>query len=320
MIMNSKLESYSPVTVIGAGAIGASWTALFLANGLEVRVNDISETLEEDVTKQLEQIKPTLKDLGYEVENLTQNLTFEKDLKKAVTGAKIIQENGPENVEFKQNLYAELEDYISEDAIVLSSSSSIPTSTIIEKMKDSSRVCIGHPFNPPHLIPLVEVSYGSNTDENVIEEVMDFYTQLGKKPVKIKKEVVGFVANRLQSALFQECIHLVLNDVVDPKDVDTIMEQSLGIRWASDGPFLSFLLGGGKHGFEGFMNHLGKQIPYIWKDLGHPELNEENTQKLIERVNEKYGSRNIDELEQERDAKEINVIRNLAEIRGEDSE
>lgn len=304
-------KQFNPITIIGAGVIGTSWAALFLANGYEVRINDISKTLEDDVINGIKNIEPTLKTLGYDTKDLGKKLIIEKNQSEAVKGAKIIQENGPENIEFKQNLYQNLEKYADEDAIFLTSSSSIPASIISEKMNNPERMCVGHPFNPPHLIPLVEIVPGKATSEITLNKSKEFYESLGKSPIILKKEINGFVANRLQAAIFQECINLVLEGVVNPKDLDTVVDSSLGLRWAADGPFLSFHLGGGNGGFEDFMNHLGKNMPDLWKQLGHPELNEENIEKLITMVNKAYKGLSISELSSQRDKKQINIINAL---------
>lgn len=306
--MNKQLTQYSPVTVIGAGVIGISWTALFLANGMEVRVNDISDTLEEDIHHGLNTIKPALQALGYNVDNLTANLIIEKDLEKALKGVKVVQENGPENPAFKQDLYQKLEQLVDKDTLLFSSSSGIPATVIAERMVTPERVCIGHPFNPPHLIPLVEISAGEKTSQVTIDKAFEFYNILGKTPVEIKKEVPGFVANRLQSALFKECIHLVLEGVVDAKELDTIVQQSIGIRWAIGGPFLSFHLGGGQGGFEHFMAHLGRNMQQSWANLGQPELNDANVAKLIANVQTSYGEQTIDQLAEARDRSQITLL------------
>ncbi|MCM0626954.1 3-hydroxyacyl-CoA dehydrogenase NAD-binding domain-containing protein [Lysinibacillus sp. OL1_EC] len=311
--MNKQLTQYSPVTVIGAGVIGISWTALFLANGMEVRVNDISDTLEEDIHHGLNTIKPALQALGYNVDNLTANLIIEKDLEKALKGVKVVQENGPENPAFKQDLYQKLEQLVDKDTLLFSSSSGIPATVIAERMVTPERVCIGHPFNPPHLIPLVEISAGEKTSQVTIDKAFEFYNILGKTPVEIKKEVPGFVANRLQSALFKECIHLVLEGVVDAKELDTIVQQSIGIRWAIGGPFLSFHLGGGQGGFEHFMAHLGRNMQQSWANLGQPELNDANVAKLIANVQTSYGEQTIDQLAEARDRSQITLLTALRE-------
>jgi len=308
---NSTLSQYQNVTVIGAGAIGLSWTALFLANGLKVTVNDPRTDIKEVTLKGLEEITPTLKALGYEVSNLINNLHFEHDLNKAIKDADLIQENGPENVEFKQNLYSQIEASSKPTVLVLSSSSGIPASVFTEKMKDASRVLIGHPFNPPHLIPLVEVVPGKRTSKETVAEAVAFYSVIGKKPIVIEKEIPGFVANRLQSALFRESIYLVSQGVVSIESLDEIVSNSIGLRWAAAGPFKTFTLGGGPGGLPHFLKHLGPPLEQSWKILGDPHLDQATTNLLLEQSNGSYGKIPYDELSKERDDQQLALLNAL---------
>jgi ketoreductase RED1 len=299
------------VTVIGAGAIGLSWTALFLANGLQVTINDPRADVEEASLKGIEEIKPTLKALGYEISSLTSKLNFEKDLAKAVQDADIIQENGPENLAFKQDLLAKLEASVKPTALILSSSSGIPATAFTEKMKDASRVLIGHPFNPPHLIPLVEVVPGKKTSKEAVAEAVAFYTSLGKSPIVIEKEIQGFVANRLQSALFRESIYLVSQGVVDMESLDRIVSSSIGLRWAAAGPFKTFTLGGGPGGLPHFLEHLGPPMENGWKGLGNPHLDKPTLSVLLEQSNNSYGKIPYAQLTKERDEQQLAVLNAL---------
>src|SRR5262245_8927305 len=305
------LGTYKNVVVIGAGAIGLSWTALFLANNLRVTVNDPRADVEEATSTALEAIKPTLKALGYKTKGLTKNLSFEKDLAKAVQNADVIQENGPENIAFKQDLYAQIEANLKPTALVLSSSSGIPASVFTEKMKDASRVLIGHPFNPPHLIPLVEIVPGKRTSRETIAEAVQFYTAIGKSPIVIEKEIPGFVANRLQSALFRESIYLVSQGVVDMESLDQIVSSSIGLRWAAAGPFKTFTLGGGPGGLPHFLKHLGPPMENGWKNLGNPHLDEPTLNILLEQSNNGYGKIPYDELAKERDEEQLAILHAL---------
>ena len=305
------LGTYKNVTVIGAGAIGLSWTALFLANDLKVTVNDPRPDLEEATLKAIEAIKPTLKALGYKAKDLTKKLFFEKDLAKAIRNADVVQENGPENVAFKQDLYMQMEASLKPTALVLSSTSGIPATTFTEKMKDAGRVLIGHPFNPPHLIPLVEIVPGKRTSREAIAEAVQFYTAVGKSPIVIEKEVPGFVANRLQSALFRESISLVSQGVVTMEALDQIVSSSIGLRWAAAGPFKTFTLGGGEGGFPHFIKHLGPPMENSWKNLGNPHLDEATMNLLLEQSNNSYGKIPYNELVKERDEQQLAVLHAL---------
>ncbi|SIS04043.1 ketoreductase RED1 [Peribacillus simplex] len=304
---------FNSVTVIGAGLIGISWTAYFLAKGLEVKVNDVRPDLEEVVLTGIEQIIPTLRDLGLPTEGITDRLIIEKDLERALNGAVVVQENGPERIEFKQELYTQIEKFVSKDALLLSSSSGLKASDISKKMVHPERMLIGHPFNPPHLVPLVEIVPGTNTSADAIEHAVDFYKALGKNPLVLKKETPGFVANRLQSALIREAIHLVSEGIVSMKDLDEIVTSSIGLRWAAGGPFLTFHLGGGKGGFPAFLKHLGPGLEAIWGDLGKPHLDEATVQSLSELSISSYGNKSVENLEKERDHRQLSILRTLSE-------
>ncbi|MEK4031440.1 3-hydroxyacyl-CoA dehydrogenase NAD-binding domain-containing protein [Pseudobacillus sp. FSL P4-0506] len=306
--LSEELQRFNPVTVIGAGTIGISWTTLFLAYGLTVRVNDPRPDLKEVVLNGIEQIKPTLKALGLPTENLTDHLEIEPDLERSLQGSAVVQENGPERIEFKQELFSKIEKAVTKETLLLSSTSGIPSSEIAKGMKNPGRLLIGHPFNPPHLVPLVEVVPGEHTEVQAVNDAIAFYKSLGKEPMVLKKEIPGFVANRLQSALFREAIHLVLEEVVSMKDLDRIVTNSIGLRWAVGGPFLTFHLGGGKGGLPAFLKHLGPNLQSGWKNLGNPTLDESIVQKLSNEAMNSYGKVQIEELENKRDQKQISVL------------
>jgi len=307
----TALDRYEKVTVIGAGAIGLSWIGLFLANNLKVTVNDPRPDLEEATLKNLDEITPSLKALGYEVDDFTKNLSLEKDINKAVKDADLIQENGPENITFKQDLYAKIEMNLKNSALVLSSSSTIPSTVFTQKMKDASWVLLGHPFNPPHLIPLVEVVPGKKTSKEAIVAAMQFYTAIGKSPVLIEKEIPGFVANRLQSALLRESIYLVSEGVVNMENLDQIVSSSIGLRWAAAGPFKTFTLGGGTGGFPHFLKHFAPTLESTWKVMGDPHLDQPTYDLLIDQANNSYGKIPYEKLASERDQQQLAILHAL---------
>lgn len=312
-VLKQELQAFQPVAIIGGGTIGLSWTALFLAHGLEVRINDPRPDIKEIAEKEIKQLIPVLKELGLPVDGLTDKLIIEKDLKKALDGAKVIQENGPERLEFKQKLFAEMEALTDEDVLFLSSSSGIKASDISKNMKHPGRMLIGHPFNPPHLVPLVELVPGDQTEQAAIERAKAFYLALGKQPLVLKKEIGGFVANRLQSALFRESIHLVLEGVVTMEELDDIVTSSIGLRWAAAGPFLTFHLGGGKQGLPGFLKHLGPGMDKRWTDLGEPRLDDATVDQLSNASVEAFGKEPIEQLEQARDKRQLAILNSRKE-------
>ncbi|MGW5742621.1 3-hydroxyacyl-CoA dehydrogenase NAD-binding domain-containing protein [Amycolatopsis sp. NPDC003861] len=286
--------------VIGAGTIGLSWTALFAHHGLTVRVTDPRPDLAEAVENALAQFAPHL---GTTADALASRVQLAADVTEAVRDADVVQENGPENVEFKKDLFKQLVEEAPKHALLLSSSSAIPSTAFTGEI-DGSRVLIGHPFNPPHLIPLVEVVPGERTSDEAVRQAVDFYTFLGRTPVVERKEIPGFVGNRLQNALSREAIYLVEQGVVTPEDLDKVMTNSLGIRWATVGPFLGSHLGGYRHMAE----HIGKSMKQMWAGLGNPSQSPEEQERLIEAVEKAYGSSTYSELAETRDRKQLAVL------------
>lgn len=306
--LNNNLARFNPVTVIGAGTIGLSWATLFLAHGLTVRLYDPRPDLKKVADQHFKSIGSTLSLLGLSETGYESRLSLSSDLQQAMTGAAIIQENGPEKLELKQELFAEIEKHIENHTLLLSSSSTIPASDISSLMKDPSRMLIGHPFNPPLVMPLVEVVPGTYTSNEAVEDALLFYKALGKAPQLIQKEVFGFVANRLQFAMLREAMHLVNEGVVAMEDVDEIVKDSIGLRWAAAGPMLGMHLGGGQGGMEAFMRHLGPTMEKSWAAQGDLVMNEETIKRLAEKSRESYGSKTIDELAENRDRKQMAIL------------
>jgi ketoreductase RED1 len=309
------LSRYSRVAVIGAGVIGASWTAVFLAHGLSVVVNDPREDVEGFVADYIRKAGPTLKALGLPTESLNKKLRFEADLERAVADIDLVQENGPERVEFKQDLWARIGRVVPAHALLLSSSSAKTATEQSLKMENASRVLIGHPFNPPHLIPLVEVVPGERTDPDAVAEAVAFYEALGKVPRVLRKEIQGFVANRLQRAIFRECCHLVLEGVVTVDELDDIVTSSIGLRWAADGPFRSFHLGGGPGGFPAFFKQFAPGMEAAWKSQAPVTLDATSQRVIIEQAEASFAANSPEKLEAERDAKQLAILRALASLK-----
>src|SRR5215469_13507042 len=220
------------IAIIGTGVIGASWTSLFLAKGLHVVATDIAPNAEASLRKFVETAWPALKRLGLSPGASQSNLKFTADLAQAVAGVDLVQENGPERVDFKQKLYGQLDELLPPDVVIASSSSGIPMSQIQPGAGAHPERCvIGHPFNPPHLIPLVEIVGGAKTSAETIKRADEFYTSIGRKTVRINKEMPGHIANRLQAALAREVYYLVAEGVVSAADVDTALSWGPGLRW-----------------------------------------------------------------------------------------
>ena len=300
------------IAIIGTGVIGASWTALFLAKGLEVVATDVAPGAEAALKRFVAAAWPALQRLGL-ASGATQNrLTFTATVADAVKDADLIQENGPEKIDFKRTLYRQLDELLHPSVIIASSSSGLTMTEIQSACEMHPERCvIGHPFNPPHLIPLVEIVGGAKTSEATIRRAAEFYTSIGQRTVRVNKEMPGHVANRLQAALAREVYYLVAEGVVSAADVDTALCWGPGLRWGVMGNMMLNHLGGGPGGIEHFFQQFTGPMTAWWKTLGSPVLTPEVQKKLIDSVHAEAGSRSIDELAAERDE----VLLGLIELR-----
>src|ERR1700691_1552538 len=290
------------VAIIGTGVIGASWSALYLAKGLEVVATDIAPNAEAALKRFVDAAWPALKRLGLAPGAAQSKLSFTPKIGAAVSGADLVQENGPERLDFKQKLYGQLDDLLPAEVIIASSSSGLTMSEIQLGCRSHPERCvIGHPFNPPHLVPLVEIVGGAKTSEETIQRAAEFYAGLGKRPVLVRQEMPGHVANRLQAALSREVYYLVAEGVVSAADVDTALCWGPGLRWGLMGNMLLNHLGGGQGGIEHFFQQFTRPLTAWWKTLGNPVLTPEVQKKLIDSVHAEVGSRSIDSLAAERD-------------------
>lgn len=310
------LGRYRNTCVIGAGVIGASWAALFLAHGLNVVINDPQPGIEASVKDALTRIAPTLHALGLPPDSPDKNLRFEPDLERAVAGADLVQENGPERADWKQQLWARVESAVPRHALLLSSSSARPATEQSREMKDASRLLIGHPFNPPHLIPLVEVVPGERTAPRSIADAVAFYTALGKVARVLRKEIGGFVANRLQRAIMRESMYLVQQGVVTVDELDDIVTNSIGLRWAVNGPFSSFHMGGGPTGFTGYFKQFGPGLRANWNDASPCEYSEQLERLIIDQADTAFGTTSVERtrMERRRDDTQIALLRARAAV------
>lgn len=299
---------YRRAAVIGAGTIGLSWATLFAAKGMHVVVNDPRPDLAEVVDRTVRQVAGTLPGGARDPDELRALIELQADLDPAVTGVDVVQENGPEDIAFKRQLFARIERSAPPTAMLLSSTSGLMPTDMSRDMTSPGRLLVGHPFNPPHVIPLVEVVAGSATEPAEVAAAVDFYRWLGKEPVVLHKEIGGFVANRLQSALFRESVSLVLQGVVDAEELDKVVTESVGPRWATAGPFESYHLGGGPGGLRHLLEHLGPGMARRWADLGQPELTPETVDLLSSATEERFRGRSYDELAEIRDRKQLAVL------------
>jgi 3-hydroxyacyl-CoA dehydrogenase len=290
------------VAVIGAGTIGASWTAAFLSRGMEVVAYDPSPGAPDLIRRMIEGAWPVLQRLGATADADPGKWRFETDPVKAVEGAQFVQESAPERYEVKASLLPAISQVLGEEVVIASSSSGLLGSRLREGCRFPGRVLVGHPFNPPHLIPLVEVVSGPGTDARAVAAAMDFYRAVGKYPIEIKKEVPGHLANRLQAALWREAVHLVADGVASVADVDAAISEGPGLRWALMGPHATFHLAGGEGGMAHFMHHLMPAVTSWWADLGEPVMTEDLQAALVGGVAEEVAGKTVPELAARRDA------------------
>lgn len=295
------------IAIVGTGVIGASWAAFYLAQGFDVVAYDPAEGAEQRLRDWVAQFWGDLTQLGLQAGASQERLRFESELAQAVKNADFIQENGPERLDIKQELYRIMDAAAPEHAVIASSSSGLKVTDIQASCKHPERVVLGHPFNPPHLLPLVEVIGGKQTSEDTILAAMAFYRSLGKQAIRINKEVPGHVANRLQAALWREAFYLVEQGVCSAEDVDTAITAGPGLRWALLGPYLNMQLANGD-GFRHAMEHLGPPMMSWWDDLGAVSVNEPLIDQLGQQVDAWMANLGEVNLRQERDAALLGLL------------
>jgi 3-hydroxyacyl-CoA dehydrogenase len=286
------------VAVVGTGVIGASWAAHFLAYGLDVTATDpapgAEERLREAVRTHWAGIRPGAS---------PDRLTFTADVTEAVSEADFVQENGPEREDLKRDLFRTLDAATPAGTVIASSSSGLLPSAIQAACdRHPERVLVGHPFNPPHLIPLVEVVGGERTSESAVEAAMRFYHEVGKRPIRIRRELPGHIANRLQAALWREAYSLVGSGAATVADIDTAIAYGPGLRWALLGPFATQHLSGGPGGLAYVLEHLGPPTAEWWKTMATPELTPELVAALVAGVDEELAGVDTAAMVAQRDA------------------
>ena len=303
------------IAVVGTGVIGASWAAYFLARGLDVSATDPMPGAEAKLRDAVQRHWPSMEKLGLAPGASMARLSFSADLETALKDVDFVQENGPEREDLKTELFRRMDAALPAHVILASSSSGLLMSRVQAACAHPGRVLLGHPFNPPHMIPLVEVIGGEQTSKESVEQAMAFYTAIGKRPIHPRKEVRGHVANRLQAALWREAFHLVDQGVATVADIDTAIACGPGLRWALMGPFLNLHLSGGAGGIRHVLDHLGPPIESWWADLGTPAITEELKQKICAGVEDMLSGRQLALLEPERDQLLIGLIEAKAEAK-----
>lgn len=297
------------VGVVGTGVIGASWAAYFLARGLEVSATDPAPGARERLAEAIALHWPTLVKSGLAEGASQDNLTFHASLEAALEGVQFVQESGPERIDLKRALFTRIDAALTEDVLIASSSSGLLMSDVQTACRYPQRVVLGHPFNPPHLIPLVEVIGGARTSPDAIQRAMDFYRTIGKRPINPRKEIKGHIANRLQAALWREAFHLVSIGAASVSDIDAAIAYGPGLRWAVMGPFANLHLSGGEGGMQHLLEHLGGPIESWWADLGAPALTPGLKQQVIDGIGAELAGRGAEQIATQRDDMILGMLR-----------
>ena len=304
-------QSVHRIAIVGTGVIGASWAAYYLARGFDVVATDPGPQAETNLRKYVDDAWPLLTQVGLSAGASRDRLTFSADMSRALAQADWVQENAPERPDFKIKLFAQMDEATPPNAILASSSSGITMDVIQSGCKRPERCVIGHPFNPPHVVPLVEVVGGAKTSEATIERAMTFYADIGKKPVRLHKALPGHVANRFQAALYKEVLYLVQQGVLSVADADVAVCYGPGIRWGVMGPSLQWHVGGGQGGIQHFMEHLMDPLAGMMKTLGTPEITPQLKQTVVDAVLKEAGGRSVEQLARE----ENSVLTGLLKLR-----
>jgi carnitine 3-dehydrogenase len=302
------------IAIVGTGVIGASWAAQYLARGFDVIATDPASGAEANLREYVDDAWKLLTSIGLTAGASRERLEFTADMKEALSKADFVQENGPERPDFKIKLFADMDAVTPPNSLIASSSSSLTMSLVQSQCRHPERCVIGHPFNPPHVIPLVEVVGGAKTSPAAVQQAMAFYKSIGKRAILLRKEVPGHVANRLQAALYREVLYLIEQGVLSVADADDAVSWGPGLRWGVMGPSLQFHLGGGAGGIQHFIEHLLPVMSSgLWKALGSPTVTPELKQTLTDGVLQEAGNRSVAQLA----AAENEVLLGLLRLRTE---
>jgi len=304
-------KSVQKVTSIGAGPIGAGWAAYFLAQGYKVSVYLHESSEEESLNNLIDYAWISLEALGLAEGASRDNLCCTTNLVDAVNSSEFIQESVPENLSLKQKIFAQLGKLVPEDVVIASSTSGLPMSEIQAQCSSPKRTVVGHPFNPPYLLPLVEIVRGNQTSDGAVEWLVEFYRTAGKAPLVLSKEIPGFIATRLQEAIWREALHMVDNDEATVEQIDFAITNGPGPRWALMGPCMAFHLGGGEGGMAYTLDQFGPALKLPWTRLIAPELSKELRNKMVDGCLRESGGREISEMNRDRDRGLVAILNAL---------
>jgi carnitine 3-dehydrogenase len=307
-------EEVRTVTCIGAGVIGGGWVAYFLARGYDVVAWDPAEDADARLRHLVDAAWPALTELGLAEGATIDNLTVVPTLAEACAQADFVQESAPEDLELKRTLLADIDAATPVDVVISSSTSGYGMSEMQTKCAHPERTVVGHPFNPPYLIPLVEVVGGTATSPEVVRWASEFFALAGKSVITMRREVPGFVANRLQEALWREALHMVEAGEATVEEIDLSITDGPGLRWALQGPMLTFHLAGGQGGMAHMLDHFGPSLLSPWTRLEAPELTRELRDAVVDGCEREADGRTIDDLVAERDRGVIAILRALGRV------
>ncbi len=297
-----------PVAAAGVGLIGASWCAHFLARGYDVQAWDPDPAAGVRLHRFVAEAWPALESLGLASGASPDRLTVAPRLSAALADAVFVQESGPDRLPEKCALLGDIDSLLLPDVVVASSSTALLLRDIQPHLQTPERFVLGHPLNPPHLIPLVEVSGGPATSAAVLDRAMAFYRETGKHPIRLNREIAGHVAGRLGAAIYREAVHLAESGVASVADIDAALSEGLGLRFAVHGPHLSYHLGGGAGGLRHYLAHLGPAQERRWAELGTPQLTPHVIEQLVDGVQSEADGRTVGDLERERDAALVAIL------------
>lgn len=310
-----QMRELETVACVGSGTIGGSWAALFSIEDYDVYLYDVEEDILEKAVNNIKSQLKFLSEKGMVAESLDkifERINTTTDIQEAVKDADYVQESGPENLDIKKKIFGNIDKHTSEDVIIGSSTSGIFMTKIQKVAENPERCIVAHPWNPPLLVPLVEVAPGEETSEETVKETLNIMKKLGKTPVKLKKEVSGFIGNRLQYALWREALSLVKRDVASAEEIDKALTAGPGLRWSFMGSHLTFHLGGGEGGIKHFIDHLADRMSHDWKDMDDwEEVPYTAAEKLIDEMEdyEIAKDKSYEELVNWRDDNLVNLLR-----------
>ncbi|WP_223778022.1 3-hydroxyacyl-CoA dehydrogenase NAD-binding domain-containing protein [Streptomyces sp. 135] len=310
-------EEVRRVACVGAGVIGGGWVAHFLARGYDVTAWDPAPDAGPRLRRLVSAAWPALTQLGLAEGASQDRLTVTATLEEAVAEAQFVQESAPEKLELKRDLLAKLDAAAPAGVVIASSTSGYPMTDMQTEAADPGRLVVGHPFNPPYLIPLVEVVGGERTDAEAVTWASRFYEIAGKSVITMKNEVPGFIANRLQEALWREALHMVASGEATVQEIDDSITEGPGLRWAFMGPMLTFALAGGEGGMAHMLDHFGPSLKSPWTRLEAPELDKKLYDAVVAGCEEEAAGRSIADLVAERDQGVIDVLRATGRLPGQ---